>query len=66
MIKSKTTFTVEYRNCIIVIKNIPCMECESCGETIFSDEVAKHIETLVNKAKELMQDVSVIDYQKVA
>ena len=65
-LKSKTTFTVEYKDCIIVIKNVPCLECEICGEITFSDEVSAKIELLVNSAKELMQEISVIDYCKVA
>lgn len=33
-LKAKTTFTVEYKECIIVIKNVPCLECEICGEIL--------------------------------
>lgn len=64
--KSKTTFTVEYKDCIIVIKNVPCLECEICGEISFTDEVSEKIELLVNAAKKLMQEILVIDYCKVA
>ena len=65
-LKSKTTFTVEYKDCIIVIKNVPCLECEICGEISFTDEVSEKIELLVNAAKKLMQEISVSDYCKVA
>ena len=65
-LKSKTTFTVEYKDCIIVIKNVPCLECEICGEISFTDEVSEKIELLVNAAKKLMQEILVIDYCKVA
>ena len=30
--KSTTTYVVNYKNSIIVIKNVPCEECEQCGE----------------------------------
>lgn len=65
-IETTTTFTVEYKNCVIVIRNVPCFECQICGEVIFSDEVSAHLEELVSSAKQLLQDVSVIDYSKVA
>ncbi len=65
-IKTKTTFTVEYKECIIVIKNVPCLECDVCGEITFTDEVSEKLEVLVNAAKKLMQDISVIDYCKAA
>ena len=31
-VASTTTHVVNYNNCIIVIKNVPCLECEQCGE----------------------------------
>lgn len=65
-IKTFTTFTVEYKGCIIVIKNVPCYECQVCGETTFSDEVSERLEKLVNAAKTVLQEISVIDYSKAA
>lgn len=65
-IKSHTTFTVEYKDCIIVVKNVPCYECPICGEITFSDKVSAHLEELVNAAKSVLQEISVIDYSKVA
>ena len=58
---SRTTHVVTYNNCVIVIKNVPCKECVE-----FSDEVMQHLETIVNHVKALMQEVSVVDYSKVA
>lgn len=63
---SVTTHVVNYKNCIIVIKNVPCEECEQCGEKFYTDEVAEHLEQIVNAAKKLMQEISVIDYNKAA
>lgn len=65
-INTKTTFTVEYNGCIIVIKNVPCSECSICGEVFFSDEVSAKLEVIVEAAKKIMQEVSVIDYSKAA
>ena len=65
-IRTTTTFTVEYNNCIIVIKNVPCLECQRCGEIIFTDEVSEKLEKLTNAAKRIMQEISVIDYSKAA
>lgn len=65
-IKTTTTFTVECNGCLIIIKNVPCLECECCGEIIFTDEVSEKLENLISKAELVMQDVSVIDYTKAA
>lgn len=66
MRESTTTHVVNYKNCVIVIKNVPCEECEQCGEKYFSDKVAEQLEILVDAAKKLMQEVAIIDYSKVA
>ena len=65
-IKTTTTFTVEYKGCIIVIRNVPCLECQKCGEITFTDEVAEQLEKIVAAAKTVLQDVSILDYSKVA
>ena len=64
--QSTTTHVVNYKNSIIVIKNIPCEECEQCGEKYYTDEVVEQLEKMVNLAKQLMQEIAVIDYSKVA
>ena len=63
---STTTHVVNYKNCIIVIKNVPCLECSQCGEKYYTDEVAERLELIVDTAKKLMQEVAVIDYKQAA
>ena len=64
--QSTTTHVVNYKGCVIVIKNVPCEECVQCGEKFYTDEVAEQLEKIVATAKQLMQDLSVIDYTKAA
>lgn len=61
-----TTHVVNYKNCVIVIKNVPCEECVQCGEKFYTDEVAEQLEKIINETKQLAQEVSVIDYNKAA
>ena len=49
--ESATTHVVNYKNCMIVIKNVPCIECEECGAKFYSDDVAEKLEEMVNAAK---------------
>ena len=65
-IQSTTTHVVNNKDCVIVIINVPCEECEQCGEKYYSNEVAYQLEKLVNNAKQLMQEISVIDFSKAA
>lgn len=63
--KTFTTFTVEYNGCTIVVRNVPCLECQLCGEITFTDNVSAQLERIVDSAKTGLQDISVIDYSKV-
>ncbi len=65
-LKTTTTFTVDYKGGIIVVRNVPCLECQVCGEITFADEVSAKLEEIVNAAKSVLQEISVIDYAKVA
>ena len=47
---------MNYKDCTIIIKNVPCEECEQCGEKYYTNEVAERLEQLVNMAKKLMQE----------
>ena len=63
---STTTHVVNYKNSIIIVKNVPCEECEQCGEKFYSHDVAEHLEAIVNAAKSIMQEILVVDYNKAA
>ena len=63
---SITTHVVNYKNCLIIIKNVPCMECEQCGEKFYTDEVAQQLDKIVSAAKKFSQEISVIDYRQAA
>ena len=66
LIESTTTHVVNYKNCIIIIRNVPCLECEQCGEKYYTDTVSAKIEKIVESAKKLKQEISVVDYTNAA
>ena len=39
-----TIHTVQLKNCVVVIKNVPCMKCEQCGEVVLSADTIEKIE----------------------
>ena len=65
-ISTTTTFTVQYKDCIIVVKNVPCLECSVCGEILFSNDVSEKLEKIIEAAKKLLQEVAVIDFARAA
>lgn len=65
-IESTTTHVVDHRNSLIIIRNVPCLECEQCGERLYTDAVAEKLEKIVKIVKPLMQEISIVDYKSAA
>ena len=64
--KSTTTEAIELDFGVLVIRNIPCYKCEECDEIYYTGDVAEKIEKVTEMVKQLMQEITVIDYEKVA
>ena len=64
--KSTTTEAIELSFGVLVIRNIPCYKCEECDEIFYTGDVAEKIEKVTEMVKQLMQEITVIDYEKVA
>lgn len=46
-----TTFTVDYKKTLVVIREVPATICTLCGSEWFSDETALNLEKIVEDAK---------------
>ena len=61
-----TFHVVTLDNCIIVVKNVPCIRCSQCGETFFDDDVADKLEEIVRNLRAAVTEIAVVNYDKVA
>lgn len=61
-----TTYMVDLKDCIIIVRNVPCDECTECGEKYFTDEVMARLEEIVKRARKMASEVFVTDYTKQA
>ena len=66
MQEGTTVFTVQLDTCLVVIKNVPCLECSQCGETGIADETMVVLERIIDTCKKLIQEVAVVDYRLAA
>ena len=62
MIESTTTHVAELKNCVVIIKNVPCIKCSQCGETSYSGAVAKRIDEILDVCEKNMTEIEVINY----
>ncbi len=61
---STTTHVVTFEDCVVVIKNVPCLECVQCGESFFTDSVMENLDKIVNQARKTMGEVVITDYSR--
>lgn len=66
MIQSTTTYTLTLENCVLIIKNVPCMKCNQCGDELFNTDILEKIDQISSATENLASEVSIIDYSKVA
>lgn len=64
--KGYTKDVTDFGNCLVIIRNVPCYKCQECNEVIYTADVVQRLENIVEMAKKFMQEVSIIDYAKVA
>lgn len=64
--KGYTTDVTELGDGVIIIRNVPCYKCQECNEVVYTADVVQKLERIVEMAKKVMQEVSIIDYTKVA
>ncbi len=65
MISATTTYMTESDGCVLVIKNVPCLKCTQCGETVFDGTTIKQIEKLTNALGAPVTEVAVLNYNNV-
>ena len=60
--EKKTTFMVDLGDHIIIIKDVPSFVCSQCGDTTYSDEVARVLERIVESLRHAPTEMSVVSY----
>ena len=66
MVKSFTTDVTERNGMLIIIKNVPCYKCTECNDVFYTGDVLAQLEQLRKKAEEVLTELTVIDFDKVA
>ncbi len=59
---SFTAFVTDADNSCVVVRHVPCLQCDECGETAFSGEVAENLEKIVKAAKQALTEIAVVKY----
>lgn len=61
-----TTHMMELPHCLLIVKKVPCMICEQCGEVAFDSDVIEQLDRIAAKAGDAMTEIAVVQYKKSA
>ena len=64
--KGYTTDVTDLGNCLVIVRNVPCYKCVECSEVIYTADVVKKLENIIEQARKMMQEIAIIDYEKAA
>ena len=65
-VKSTTTDVTDLEDCLIIIRNVPCYKCTECNEILYTGDVIRKLDAIIAKAKQTLNEISVIDFAKKA
>ncbi|HXI11558.1 MAG TPA: type II toxin-antitoxin system MqsA family antitoxin [Thermoanaerobaculia bacterium] len=64
--KNTTTFTVDLKFGVVIVRGVPALVCSQCGEAWIEDTVAARLEIVVDDARTRHAVVEVMEWQQVA
>ena len=62
MSESFSNYMTDIDGHFIIIKNVPCHKCSQCGEVSYSGKVVAKIEEIVEKLKEALTEVAIVEF----
>lgn len=62
MKQTTRTHVVDLKKCIVIVRNVPCLECTQCGEAYYIDEVQQRLDEIIQAVSCMMTEIAVIDY----
>ena len=61
---STAAHVVTLENCIIIVKNVPCLRCDQCGEVFYDDAVTEQLERIVKMLQSVVTEIAVVNYEE--
>lgn len=56
------THAITLEKCVIIIKNVPALVCDQCGEVYFTDDVMQKLEAITDRLESIIKEVAIVDY----
>jgi len=59
-VRGTTTYTVDLGAGLVVVRDVPALVCEQCGEEWVDDETAARLEGIVEEARRNRRQVEIV------
>ena len=63
---STTIDVTDLGSSIIIVRGVPCYKCVQCCEVTFDLSVGERLEQIVDKLKDSISEIAVVQYSNVA
>ena len=60
-----TSDVTELKKCLIIVRNTPCHKCTECNEIIYTGDVIKQLDSIIDAVKQSMNEIAVFDYSHI-
>ncbi len=61
-IEGSTTFSTDLGFGVVVVRHVPAVVCEQCGEEWIADETARRLEDVTDRARQTRHLVEILPY----
>lgn len=58
------TDVTDLGSCLVIVRNVPCFKCEECDEVFYRGTVVNQLKKIVELAKNSVNEIAIIDYNK--
>ncbi|MEE3480838.1 MAG: type II toxin-antitoxin system MqsA family antitoxin [Lachnospiraceae bacterium] len=66
MVESTNTYFAQVDGGFLIIKNVPCLKCNQCGEVFYRASVLEHLEEMAASFRQQHSELSITDYNQAA
>lgn len=57
-------YLVTLDDTVLIVNNVPSIECVQCGEKFYTDDVSAVLEEITDKARTIHAEILMVDYDK--
>ena len=63
---AKDSYFAKIKDCYVIIENVPCWNCDQCGEVVYTATVMENIDALLTHLEKVASKIFIVDYSSAA